>query len=160
MYALAPVSGRLTERFGSVATIFGGTAVLVASGLLAAVAPPDGGNLLLVALFLLGFGWNLGFVAGSAMLSSGLSLTDRTRLQGFADALIWSTSAVASLGSGVIVAAAGYTGLSLLGAGLVVIPIAVLASQRRAILALAISGGQQLPLQPGRQDAAALDDLE
>ena len=167
MYALAPVSGRLTERFGAVATIFGGTAVLVASGLLAALAPADGGSLLLVALFLLGFGWNLGFVAGSAMLSSGLSLTDRTRLQGFADALIWSTSAVASLGSGVIVATAGYTGLSLLGAGLVAIPIVVLATQRRAIVAIALggagiatSGGQQLPLEPRRQDLAALDDLE
>jgi len=160
MYALAPVSGRLTERYGSVATIFGGTTVLIAAGLLAATAPPDGGNLLLVALFLLGFGWNLGFVAGSAMLSSGLSLVDRTRLQGFADALIWSTSAVASLGSGVIVATAGYTGLSLLGAGLVAIPVVVLASQRRAILAFATSGGAQLPLEPGRQHTAALDDLE
>jgi predicted MFS family arabinose efflux permease len=160
MYALAPVSGRLTERFGSIATIFAGTAVLISAGLLAATAPADGGNLLLVALFLLGFGWNLGFVAGSAMLSSGLSLADRTRLQGFADAVIWSTSAVASLGSGVIVATAGYTGLSLLGAALVAIPIVVLASQRRAIIAFATSGGQQLPFEPGGQDATALDDLE
>lgn len=165
MYALAPVSGRLTERFGSIATIFGGTAILITAGLLAALAPADGGNLLLLALFLLGFGWNLGFVAGSAMLSSGLSLTDRTRLQGFADALIWSTSAVASLGSGVIVATAGYTGLSLLGAGLVAIPIVVLASQRRAIVTLArggtrLSGGQQLALEPGGQDLGTLDDLE
>ena len=174
MYALAPVSGRLTERFGSVATIFGGTAVLITSGILAALAPADGGNILLVALFLLGFGWNLGFVAGSAMLSSGLSLVDRTRLQGFADALIWSTSAVASLGSGVIVATAGYTGLSLLGAGLVAIPIVVLVSQRRAIARAGLAGGAfapagagapsgsgaaQLAHEPRRQDPAAVDDL-
>ena len=39
------------------------------ASLMAAVAPPDGGVVLFVALFLLGFGWNLGFVAGSAMLS-------------------------------------------------------------------------------------------
>jgi len=50
------------------------------------------------------------------MLSNGLELSERTRLQGFVDALIWSTSAVASLGSGVIVATAGYTGLGILGA--------------------------------------------
>jgi MFS family permease len=135
MYALAPVSGRLTERFGSVPTIFGGTAILIAAALLAAFAPPSGGDLLLVALFLLGFGWNLGFVAGSAMLSAGLALAERTRVQGLADALIWSTSAVASLGSGLIVVAAGVTGLGLLGAGLVAIPIAVLISRRRAIAA-------------------------
>jgi MFS family permease len=139
MYALAPVSGRLTERFGSVPTIFGGTAILTAAALLAAFAPPSGGDLLLVALFLLGFGWNLGFVAGSAMLSAGLALAERTRVQGLADALIWSTSAVASLGSGLIVVAAGFTGLGLLGAGFVAIPIAVLISRRRAI-AVGVTG--------------------
>jgi len=137
MYALAPISGRLTERLGSVTTIFLGTAVLVTASLMAALAPPEGGSILLVALFLLGFGWSLGFVAGSAMLSTGLELSERTRLQGFVDALIWSTSAVASLGSGVIVATAGYTGLGILGAGLVIIPIWVLASRRRTIASLA-----------------------
>ena len=167
MYALAPISGRLTERYGPVTTIFGGTVILIAAGLLAGYAPPEGGNLLTIALFLLGFGWNLGFVAGSAMLSTGLDLPERTRLQGFADALIWSTSAVASLGSGVIVAVAGYTSLSLLGAALVAIPIVVLASQRRtiattaaaALAAASASAGHQLLHQPLREDAAALDDL-
>jgi MFS family permease len=163
MYALAPISGRLTERFGSVRTIFGGTTVLIAAGLLAGLAPPDGGVPLTIALFLLGFGWNLGFVAGSAMLSTGLALAERTRLQGFADALIWSTSAVASLGSGVIVAVGGYTGLSLLGAALIAIPIVVVASQRRSIAATAAaaaaSAGQQLLRDPGREDATTLDDL-
>ncbi len=133
MYALAPISGRLTERLGSVTTILLGTAVLVTASLMAALAPPEGGNILLVALFLLGFGWSLGFVAGSAMLSTGLELSERTRLQGFVDALIWSTSAVASLGSGVIVETAGYTGLGILGAALVIVPMWVLASRRRAI---------------------------
>src|SRR5258707_3200237 len=65
MYALAPVSGRLTERFGSVATIFGGTIVLIAAGLLPGVAPPDGGGPLTIPLFLLRFGWNPAFVSGS-----------------------------------------------------------------------------------------------
>jgi MFS family permease len=140
MYALAPVSGRLTERFGTVPTIFGGTAMLIGSALLAAFSPAEGGAFLVIALFLLGFGWNLGFVAGSSMLSAGLELAERTRVQGLADALIWSTSAAASLGSGVIVAFAGYTGLGLLGAGLVAIPIAVLASRRRALAAGAGAG--------------------
>ena len=51
--------------------------------------------MLLLALFLLGWGWNLGFVAGSAMLSQHLELHERTRVQGLADALIWSSSAAA-----------------------------------------------------------------
>jgi MFS family permease len=126
MYALAPVSGRLTDRFGSAAVIFAGLAVLAVSGVLSAIAPTQDDQLLLVALFLLGFGWNLGYVAGSAMLTSGISVTERTRIQGLADGLIWSTAALASLGSGVLLQAAGFTALGVLGAILVVIPAGVL----------------------------------
>jgi MFS family permease len=132
MFALSPLSGKLTEQFGAVPTIFLGTAVLAISSIMAAVAPPDGGLVLLVALFLLGLGWNFGYVAGSALLSDNLELHERTRIQGTADALIWSTAAAASLGSGLIMAAVGYTWLGILGAAVVVIPVLVLRSHRRA----------------------------
>ncbi|MEO5966405.1 MAG: MFS transporter [Candidatus Limnocylindrales bacterium] len=132
MFALSPLSGRLTDRFGPIPTIFAGTAVLAVSSLMAALAPPDGGSLLLAALFLLGFGWNLGFVAGSTLLSEHLELHERTRIQGTADALIWSSAAAASLGSGLIMAAVGYTALGILGAGAVIIPVGVLRAHRRA----------------------------
>ncbi len=141
MFALSPVSGRLTDRFGAVPTIFAGTAVLATASLLAAAAPAEGGVVLLLALFLLGWGWNLGFVAGSAMLSQHLELHERTRVQGLADALIWSSSAAASLGSGLIMAAVGYTALGILGAGMVVIPVLALRAQRRAAVRAANVGG-------------------
>ena len=141
MFALSPVSGRLTDRFGAVPTIFAGTAVLATASLLAAAAPAEGGIVLLLALFLLGWGWNLGFVAGSAMLSQHLELHERTRVQGLADALIWSSSAAASLGSGLIMAAVGYTALGVLGAGMVVIPVLALRAQRRAAVRAANVGG-------------------
>ena len=133
MYALAPVSGRLTDRFGSGPVIYAATATLAISGILAAIAPAQDERLLLVALFLLGFGWNLGFVAGSAMLTGGISVVERTRIQGLADGLIWSTAALASLGSGVLLAAAGYAALGVLGAVLVVIPAGVLTLRRSAL---------------------------
>ena len=132
MFALSPLSGKLTEQFGAVPTIFLGTAVLAVSSIMAAAAPPDGGLVLLVALFLLGLGWNFGYVAGSALLSDNLELHERTRIQGTADALIWSTAAAASLGSGLIMAAVGYTWLGVLGAAVVIIPVLVLRSHRRA----------------------------
>ena len=133
MYALAPVSGRLTDRFGSGPVIYAATATLAISGMLAAIAPAQDERLLLVALFLLGFGWNLGFVAGSAMLTGGISVVERTRIQGLADGLIWSTAALASLGSGVLLAAAGYAALGVLAAVLVVIPAGVLTLRRSAL---------------------------
>ena len=137
MFALSPLSGRLTDRFGSPAVIGAGLAILAIASVMAAAAPPDGGVALFVALFLLGYGWNLGYVAGSALLSSGLTLVERTRLQGLTDAFIWSSAAAASLSSGVVVDAAGYATLGLIGAGLVVLPVVVLVGLRRRATPLA-----------------------
>jgi MFS family permease len=132
MYALAPVSGRLADRFGSHRVILAGLSTLAIAGLLAAAAPPDGGVVLLFALFLLGYGWNLGFVAGSNLLASGLELAERTRLQGATDTIIWASAAVASLASGLIVALVSYTGLGILPALLVMTPAWLLIRRRRA----------------------------
>ena len=133
MFALSPLSGRLASRFGTPLVIAVGLAVLAFSSALAAVAPPDGGVILFVALFLLGWGWNLGFVAGSALLTEGLSVSERTRLQGVTDALIWSSAAAAALGSGVVVAAASYTALGLLGAALIGLPVWAMLRGRTAL---------------------------
>ncbi|MGZ8562967.1 MAG: MFS transporter [Candidatus Limnocylindria bacterium] len=133
MFALSPISGRLTDRFGSPAIIAAGLGTLGLAAVLAAVAPPDGGNLLTLALFLLGYGWNLGFVAGSALLTRGLALGERTRVQGIADGMIWSAAAVASLVSGVVVAGTSYTALGFLGLALVVPPAALLFLRRSAV---------------------------
>lgn len=135
MFALSPISGRLTDRFGSPRIIATGLATLTLAALVAAGAPPDGGLLLTLALFLLGYGWNLGFVAGSSMLTSGLTLGERTRVQGVSDGVIWTTAAAASLASGLIVAGASYTALGLLAVGLLVAPAALLLVRRRAVSA-------------------------
>jgi len=131
MFALSPLSGRLTDRVGPLPVILVGLSVSATSAVLGAVAPPDGGLLLFLALFLLGFGWNLGFVAGSTLLSSGLGSAERTRIQGVADALIWGSAAAASLGSGVVQTVAGYTALCLVGLALAVGPALFLAIRRR-----------------------------
>jgi MFS family permease len=133
MFGLAPFSGRLTDRFGCVRVIYAGTAVIALSGILSAIAPADGELLLLIALFLLGWGWNLGFVAGSAMLTGGVSITERTKLQGAADALIWSTAAIASLGSGILLESLGYASLGILGAVLVGLVAATFAIRGRSL---------------------------
>jgi MFS family permease len=133
MFGLSPITGRLTDRFGTVRVIAAGFIVLALAATLAAVAPPDGGIPLTLALFLLGYGWNLCFVAASSLVSHGLALSERTRVQGIADTLTWGTAAFASLSSGLVVAAASYTVLGLLGLGLTIIPLAFLASQRERL---------------------------
>ena len=133
MFALSPISGRLTDRFGSPAVIAAGMGTLALAALIAALAPPDGGAMLTIALFLLGYGWNLGFVAGSSMLTHGLALGERTRVQGMADGLIWGTAAIASLSSGLVVANASYTALGFLGIGLVAVPLVLVSAYGRHI---------------------------
>ncbi|MFI7680295.1 MFS transporter [Actinophytocola sp. NPDC049390] len=121
MFALAPLSGRLADRFGGRAVIVGGVALL----LLAAVTAFGVGHVtgLSVAMFLLGYGWNLVFVGGSAMLSRA---TADQRVQGAVDAVVWSTSALASLGSGVLFGLGGYSLVTVVGAVLALLPLIVL----------------------------------
>ncbi len=130
MYGLSPVSGRLTDLFGSPTVISGGLFVLGLAALMAAMAPSDGGVVLTLALFLLGFGWNLGFVAGSVLLTHGLALSERTRVQGIADGLIWTSSAAASLSSGIVVASLSYAALGFLGIALLTGPFVLLLAYR------------------------------
>lgn len=133
MFALSPITGRLTDRFGSPRIIALGLGTLSVAAVLAALAPPDGGAVLTLALFLLGYGWNLGFVAGSALLTRGLPIDERTRVQGIADALTWTTAALASLSSGVIVEEASFTVLGFIGLGLLIIPALLLLARGRRI---------------------------
>jgi hypothetical protein len=63
-----------------------------------------------------------------------LELAERTRLQGTTDSIIWSSAAAASLGSGIVVAAASYTALGLMGAGVVIVPIWLYVTRRSRII--------------------------
>ncbi len=133
MFAFSPISGWLAGRYGTPAIIAAGLGLSAFSSVLAAVAPPDGGTILFIALFLLGVGWNFGFVAGSALLTEGLDGAERTTLQGATDAMIWSSAAAAALGSGIVVAAASYTALGLLGAALILFPVLAMLRGRAAL---------------------------
>ncbi len=83
--------------------------------------------LLTSSLFLLGVGWNFGFVAASTVLQEGLTLGDRLRLQVLADSVTWISGGVAALASGFVMSAWSFSCLSVLGAGLALIPLLALA---------------------------------
>jgi MFS family permease len=135
MYALAPVVGKVVARVGSVRVAVAGMVVLIVAAVAAGAAPPENAALVAGALFLLGLGWCLGFVAGSALLTRGLEYAGRVQLQGRVDGLVWTSSALASLGSGILLATVGYAALSLIGAAAVVGPLVLVSVRGRAALA-------------------------
>lgn len=135
MFAVSPLTGWFSDRFGRLPVMVIGQIILVASALMAAAAGGDDTALLVVSLFLLGLGWNFGFVAGSAYLTEHAPTAQRVRLQGVADAFVWTSGAAASLSSGFLLEAWGYGALSLIGASLVAIPFVMLARDRRALRA-------------------------
>lgn len=130
MFVFSPLTGRLVDRWGRLKLIVVGQATLLAAVVFAMLAPVSDVGLVAAALFLLGLGWNVGFVAGSALLSSGIPLQQRARLQGVTDSLVWSSAAVASAASGLVLALLGYDALCLIGAALLVIPVIVILANR------------------------------
>ena len=119
MFLFAPLVGVVTDRFGPRRVLLGGATTLALACVLAALAAEGPDQRLhlpmAVPLFLLGLGWNLGFVAGSSMLSSALPEAQRLRGRAFADACVWVAAATASLSSSVLFGAIGFERLSWLG---------------------------------------------
>jgi len=133
MFAFAPLTGWLVSRFGTVRMVIVGAGLLIASCLASALAAGDQTTLLVISLFGLGLGWNMGFVAGSTHLLTNLSLSERLHIQGVTDTFVWVSAGVASLSSGVLVEAFSYGTASYIGAALAFIPLAAALAARRAV---------------------------
>ena len=129
MFALAPLSGRIADRWGGRTTIYLGIGTLVVAAATAVSSPTAHTSGLPLALFLLGYGWNLVFVGGSSMLARDLPAGERTQLQGVVDAVVWFSSALASLVAGVLFGLGGYALVAVFGGVLALAPI-VLVSRR------------------------------
>ncbi len=110
MFALSPLTGRMADRYGPHPVILAGLLTLALSTALAAVATGSSGRV--AALFLLGYGWNLCFVSGSARLARELPEPERPHTEGAVDAAVWTVAAAASLLSTAVLSAGGYAALA------------------------------------------------
>jgi MFS family permease len=131
MFLPSPFSGWLVDRFGFLPIAAAAGVILLAAGLLAAWAPVDTVAVLLVALVLLGLGWNLGLVSGTTLVTNAVPLATRARTQGMVDLGIALAGAGAGLSSGLIITATSYATLTIAGGilGLLIIPIAAIAQR-------------------------------
>jgi MFS family permease len=137
MFALAPLSARLVRLQGPKPVALAGMVVLALAAVLAAVSPLDSPPVLAFALFLLGYGWNMCFVSGSAMLVAGAPSAHQTSRQGASDFLVFLAAAIASISSGALLAGVGFAAMALIGGAFLVVPAAVIVRDRADRLALA-----------------------
>ncbi|WP_198954841.1 MFS transporter [Kineosporia sp. R_H_3] len=129
MYALSPVWGWLTDRYGRRTAISLGVACLALAGAVAAGAPATSAGRSVVALALLGLGWSGCFVAGSTLLSESVPADVRTSVQGMSDLVMGVVAASAGVLAGPVVEWFGYGVLSL-STLVLLVPVLVLLARR------------------------------
>ncbi|WP_017577007.1 MFS transporter [Nocardiopsis kunsanensis] len=130
-------TGVMVDRLGRTPTVIASGVTLLLAGVLAAAAPGDSLGLLVLALVLLGLGWNFGLVSGTALVVDATVPQNRPRAQGTIDVLIALAGAGGGAMSGVIVNATSYQALSVSGGvlALVLIPVLLWARSRRTVTA-------------------------
>ncbi|MFF9177601.1 MFS transporter [Streptomyces sp. NPDC014793] len=133
MYLPSPITGWLVDRYGRMTIAAASGITLLAAGVLAATAPGDSVALLALALALLGLGWNLGLVSGTAIITDTVPLATRARTQGLVDVSIAVAGATGGLASGVMVDATSYPALALTGGvlSLALLPATAATAYRR-----------------------------
>lgn len=128
MFAPSFITGSVIQRIGAHLTAAIGLMLII----VAAAVNLTGTEVydFVIALILLGLGWNFGFIASTALLSTAYRPEEAAKVQGLNEQIVFGVMALASILSGVLLNAIGWQSINVL-----VIPIAML-----AILALAWGG--------------------
>lgn len=106
MYAPSFFTGSLIYRFGVLNVILAGIVLLFAC-IVAALLGTALVNFW-VAMFLLGVGWNFMYVGGSALLTECYTPSERAKTQAANDFLIFTTMAISSMSSGLLLNKSGW----------------------------------------------------
>jgi MFS family permease len=139
MYLPSPLTGRLVDRYSTTAVSVAGGGVLIAA---AVVAAASGGSPtpLAAALILLGFGWNLSLVGGTAAVTNLTTVEDRARSQGTVDVFVALAGASGGLLSGIVLAAASFEALAVAAAALAAVIVVTAATARARTRPAAVAG--------------------
>ncbi|MDQ0227904.1 MFS family permease [Metabacillus niabensis] len=127
MYLPSLVTGVLVDKLGRTTMAIASGATLLLAGLVSAFAPGDSMVLLVIALCLLGLGWNFGLISGTALIVDSTETSSRAKTQGTVDVLIALSGAVGGVLSGMVVAGSSYATLSFIGGilSLLLIPVVI-----------------------------------
>ncbi|ADP34605.1 MFS transporter [Bacillus atrophaeus] len=136
MYLPSLVTGVLVDKIGRTAMSIVSGITLLLAGLLAALAPSDSMVLLVIALSLLGLGWNFGLISGTAQIVDSTEPSSRAKVQGTLDVFIALAGASGGVLSGMVMASTSYAVLSLVGGllSLVLIPVVIWSTRNKDII--------------------------
>jgi MFS family permease len=133
MFALSPVTGWWIDRAGPRPVMLAGLVTVMVS----AAAMTLSGTMFTVVLFLLGYGWNLCYLGGSASLRrSAVSPAAASRLESRAEAWVWTVAALATAASTGLFVEGGFRLLSTASVVLA-LPLLVVVARRRTVRTVA-----------------------
>jgi len=125
MFAPSFVTGTIITRLGAHLTTALGLLFILA----AAVVNLSGISVghFVASLSLLGVGWNFGFIASTALLTSSYRPEEAARVQGLNEQVVFGVMAVASIASGLLLQLIGWQSINILAIVVVTAAIAILA---------------------------------
>lgn len=126
MYLPSLATGMLVDKIGRTPMAITSGVTLLLAGLVAALAPGDSLGWLILALILLGVGWNFGLISGTALVVDATVPANRASTQGTIDVLIALAGAGGGALSGVVLATTNYSTLALGGGVLALLLVPVL----------------------------------
>lgn len=115
MYLPSIATGRLVDTIGRNKMVIASGITLAISGIMAANVPGESLVWMIIALMLLGLGWNFGLISGTAIIVDSTNMGNRAKTQGSVDVWVALGGTAGSLLSGVIVAFSSYAMLGFLG---------------------------------------------
>lgn len=127
MYALSPVFGWMADRWGPGTVIAAGVVVFIvtiALGVIDALAPVSSIVMLTTALLLLGVGWSMFLIGGSALLTASVPKHAKVTLQGASDSAMNLGGALMAAMAGTVLEMGGFLWINLMATGVLVITLA------------------------------------
>lgn len=106
MYGPGFFTGSLISRFGALKVIVAGTILMS----LCAVVALGGVSVahFVIALMLLGVGWNFMYTGGTTLLTEAYTPAERAKTQGMNDFIVFTVMGISSFSSGALVSTAGW----------------------------------------------------
>jgi hypothetical protein len=124
MFAPGLITGQLIARFGSLSIIAAGGVFL-----LVAVAIALSGTELWqfwFAMFALGLGWNFSFTGGTTLLTESHAPSERAKVQGTNDFIVFTFMAISSMFSGTLYHVMGWTWVNLAALPMIAVMLVLL----------------------------------